>query len=354
MSTSVSKGDAGKDDASSHDSSDMSDEFVISRTKSLEVLVPPGKSLKDVFFATSPVTEKGAMVEFKEPLEMHGKFRWQIVRVLSEGGSEGRKSDSLMESSRPVSQIQKESKEVTRSVSQAKEESENQEKEEASRITDHEVQDSKGSQGSEVQEEKEQGSKVQEEGKGSQGSEVQNGKEQSKVKEEGNGSQGSDVQDGKEQGSEVQEGKESQDSKVQGSEVQQEEKESQAEAPGESDRVPASKGQESETENGKEKDTLSQHEQTELAYNGGVYLPLDATLKDLRNKFVDSEQLQDHNDGVHFQFLLSDVPGDRIELDTEDEVLLCQIESSLVQRRTLYIETIDPSECTKMHVGVII
>ena len=90
-----------------------------------------------------------------------------------------------------------------------------------------------------------------------------------------------------------------------------------------------------------EEDFSSQ--QTELVYPNGVYLNEEACLKDLRNEFVDSDQLGD-SDGLHFQFLRSDVPGDRIELDTEDEVLLCQIEDSLVQKRTLYIECIDPGK----------
>ena len=43
-----------------------------------------------------------------------------------------------------------------------------------------------------------------------------------------------------------------------------------------------------------------------------------------------------------FCFLNSDVPGDYIVIDTEDEVMLSQIEHNLVQPRTLYIECRDP------------
>lgn len=277
------------DDAISQASDDTSDEFVISRTKSLDVLVPPGKSLMDVFAATSPVSETGAAVEFKEPLEMNGKFRWQIVRVLSDGGSEGRKTSSRLESSdsnRP--------KEFFRSTSQGKEESK---------------------ESSQMEKKEGEGSKVQKEG--------------SQVEKEGPNSE--DLTG-------------PQESETQSSERQvQEEKETPAEEP---EKV-TSQAQELEPDTDesvdKEKDAVSQHEQTELTYRRGVYLPLDATLKDLRNKFVESGQL-DQKDGIHFQFLLSDVPGDRIELDTEDDVLLCQIESSLLQKRTLFIEAIDPSE----------
>ena len=92
----------------------------------------------------------------------------------------------------------------------------------------------------------------------------------------------------------------------------------------------------------KEKDapTAQQQELTEVVYKKGVYLNNDATLRDLRNQFVDSDQL-DQNEILHFQFLNSDVPGDNIDIEIEDEILLSQIERNLIQRRTLYIEKID-------------
>lgn len=90
----------------------------------------------------------------------------------------------------------------------------------------------------------------------------------------------------------------------------------------------------------------AQEDETLVEYERGVYLAPDASLKDLRNQFLESGQLEEQ-DGTHFQFLRSDVPGDRIEVDTEDETLLCQIEDSLVQKRTMYIESIDPC---KYHV----
>ena len=79
---------------------------------------------------------------------------------------------------------------------------------------------------------------------------------------------------------------------------------------------------------------------TEILYKRGVYLTPDATLKDLRNGFIELEKLE--GDDRYFQLLKSDVPGDLIEIDTEDETLLSQIEHSLVQPRTMYIENIDP------------
>ena len=79
---------------------------------------------------------------------------------------------------------------------------------------------------------------------------------------------------------------------------------------------------------------------TEILYKRGVYLTPDQTLKDLRNGFIELETLE--NNDRYFQLLKSDVPGDFIEIDTEDETLLSQIEHSLVQPRTMYIENIDP------------
>lgn len=263
-----------------------------------------GKSLRDVFLATSPVSEAGAAVEFKEPLEMNGKLRWQIVRVLSEGGSEGRKSSSLLgsrESNRPV---------TTRSASRAEESEVAQEAKE--RV------EGSGKMVCRVQEKKAEStmtSQALDEGK-----EPRVMEERKEIEAKEGGKESAKTEGGK---ASPEGGKESPG----------------AEGGKESDTQTA---QEVEVENS-ERET-HQLEQTELVYRGGVYLPADATLKDLRNKFVDSEQL-DCKDGLYFQFLLSDVPGDRIELDTEDEVLLCQIEGGLLQRRTLYIENIDPGKC---------
>lgn len=169
-----------------------------------------GKDPKDVFHSVSPVGE------FQEPPVMGGKFRWQIIKILSEVGSEGRKSELTDRDGRIVLESR------------------------------------------------------------------------------------------------------------------------------ESSRPDSNEGAEGSQDTGREKGTPNQQEQMEMVYGRGVYLGYDASLKDLRNHFIDLEQLED-KDG-HFQFLRSDVPGDRMEMDTEDEVLLCQIEGNLVQRRTMYIESIDPCE----------
>ena len=82
----------------------------------------------------------------------------------------------------------------------------------------------------------------------------------------------------------------------------------------------------------------------EEIFKRGVYLKPDSTLKELRNSFIDSIQL-DSNDCT-FRFLRSDVPGDFIDIDTEDKTLLSQIQHSLVLPATLYIESIVPGDLT--------
>ena len=95
-------------------------------------------------------------------------------------------------------------------------------------------------------------------------------------------------------------------------------------------------------------DTLSDEEitphqlqgvQTELVYKRGIYLFSDATLRELRNGFVDTQQGEGAGN-LHFQFLRSDVPGDRIEVEAEGNIMLSQIEHSLIQKRTIYVEMI--------------
>ena len=79
---------------------------------------------------------------------------------------------------------------------------------------------------------------------------------------------------------------------------------------------------------------------SEIVYKRGVYLTPDATLKDLRNGFIEVENLEAND--RYFQLLWSEFPGDFIEIDTEEEVLLNQIEHTLVRQRTMYIENVDP------------
>lgn len=78
----------------------------------------------------------------------------------------------------------------------------------------------------------------------------------------------------------------------------------------------------------------------EIVYQKGVYLPEDASLKDLRNAFIDSRQL-DSSDGAAFQFLHADVPGEAFLIDVEEDTLLSQIHDSLADKQTVYIETIN-------------
>ncbi len=93
---------------------------------------------------------------------------------------------------------------------------------------------------------------------------------------------------------------------------------------------------------------------TEMTYQCGVYLDTDATLKDLRNAFLDSNQL-DTGDRF-FRFLQSDIPGDCIDIEMEDEVMLAQIEGRLVQPWTLYIEALEGGSsiylCNRGHISI--
>ena len=91
-----------------------------------------------------------------------------------------------------------------------------------------------------------------------------------------------------------------------------------------------------------EGEKMSENERVlELVYKLGVYLEPEKTLKDLRNAFIDSKQLNKQN--LYFQFLRGDSPGDVIAIDTEEETEL----SSLGARRTVYIEAISKGESAK-------
>lgn len=72
-------------------------------------------------------------------------------------------------------------------------------------------------------------------------------------------------------------------------------------------------------------------------YWKGVYLEETATLKELRNEFIDSNQLEEEN--IFFQFLQSDTPGDFIPIDNEEDTKLTSVNT--VYKRTIYIECID-------------
>ena len=81
-------------------------------------------------------------------------------------------------------------------------------------------------------------------------------------------------------------------------------------------------------------------EVAEVVYKKGIYLPPNSLLKDLRNGFVDSRQLD--SDNCLFCFLRSDAQGDYVAIDDEEELLLEELEAvSPNQRRTLYIEALD-------------
>ena len=80
----------------------------------------------------------------------------------------------------------------------------------------------------------------------------------------------------------------------------------------------------------------------EIVYRKGVYLDVNAVLKDLRNGFIDSKQLEPDN--LLFQFLNSDMPGDYIPIDSEEDTLLAKIEPNLLTPKTLYMESVNNSK----------
>ena len=77
-----------------------------------------------------------------------------------------------------------------------------------------------------------------------------------------------------------------------------------------------------------------------IEYWKGVYLEETATLKELRNEFIDSDQLEEEN--LFFQFLQSDTPGDFIPIDNEEDTKLTSVNT--VYKRTIYIERIDKGQ----------
>ena len=79
---------------------------------------------------------------------------------------------------------------------------------------------------------------------------------------------------------------------------------------------------------------------SEIVYNCGVYLAPTKTLKDLRNAFLDSGQVDKKE--LFFQFLRGDTPGDLIPIDTEEEIELSSLEPTT--NRTMHIEAISKGE----------
>uniref|UniRef100_A0A1X7V0T6 MYND-type domain-containing protein n=1 Tax=Amphimedon queenslandica TaxID=400682 RepID=A0A1X7V0T6_AMPQE len=109
--------------------------------------------------------------------------------------------------------------------------------------------------------------------------------------------------------------------------------------------IPVEKPKKSETQ--KEDDDSTSENELQLCleesdefeeeiYLKGVYLEPTSTLKDLRNNFIDSNQLETSD--VYFQFLNSDTPGDLVQIDNEEEIKLERFEE---REKTLYIQAID-------------
>jgi hypothetical protein len=77
----------------------------------------------------------------------------------------------------------------------------------------------------------------------------------------------------------------------------------------------------------------------EIIYTKGVYLDKSASLKDLRNCFIESKQLESNL--LYFQFLHSDTPGDLVSIDDEEEMKVSNLPSN---EQTIYIQSIDESK----------
>ena len=94
--------------------------------------------------------------------------------------------------------------------------------------------------------------------------------------------------------------------------------------------------------------SLSDNEQvTETQYRQGVYMDWENTLHDLRNAFIGTRQIE--REEAAFCFLWTDVPGEHIDVASESSTCLKELSrSSTVTSRTVYIERVDPGECSQV------
>lgn len=83
-------------------------------------------------------------------------------------------------------------------------------------------------------------------------------------------------------------------------------------------------------------------EVTEVVYRQGVYMAWEDTLGDLRNAFIETNQLDPED--LHFLFLQSDVLGEYIEVESERTVCLGRLDHFVTESRTLFIESVDPGK----------
>ena len=79
---------------------------------------------------------------------------------------------------------------------------------------------------------------------------------------------------------------------------------------------------------------------TEVVYRQGVYMTWEDTLCDLRNAFIETNQLDPED--MLFLFLQSDVLGEYIEIDSENTLCLGRLNYPVIESKTLYIESVDP------------
>ena len=81
----------------------------------------------------------------------------------------------------------------------------------------------------------------------------------------------------------------------------------------------------------------------EVVYRRGVYLLPGTTLRDLRSGFVETRQTSSEH--RMFLFLRSDVLGDQFDISSEVGTRLDHIRGSLIQPQTVYIQSLERSEC---------
>ena len=104
--------------------------------------------------------------------------------------------------------------------------------------------------------------------------------------------------------------------------------------------LPAEEGEELPSKEGEELPSKEGNGEgmEEVVYRRGVYLGPGATLRDLRNGFVDTHQTASEH--RMFLFLRSDILGDQYDISSETGTHLTNIRGSLVQPQTMYIESL--------------
>lgn len=81
---------------------------------------------------------------------------------------------------------------------------------------------------------------------------------------------------------------------------------------------------------------------TETVYGQGVYIRWEDTLKDLRNAFIETKQIE--HDEASFCFLWTDIPGEQIDITSEGTQEMRRLSRSIIKSRIVHIERVDPGK----------